>query len=445
VVLGVNQLISNKLYSSFTILLILCSVMALSEYSYYATAEDSEEDPLAEAGLSLIALRNDTLDTNQDGENDAVRVVVVLKTEQENTNLELRLIGEYKDREVSEILQFTFTGQSNASLTYDAWASGEHELKLQLVDQDGNIITTIPLPTYVLRPALQTPSILLALNAPQHIETGDECTISRVFSDETGPRYGASGVRTFSGAPFTVLDSQNALDCSHWPAGDYMLKEAYRNDLGQATEDWLNLTIHNRPAPDFTLVVNGNGNATDTECKVMLKQSDEDTDFSTFQMIWRIQGAQIEGNIGPEFDCSTLAAGVHLVSLEVINNELISAIEGINLVRLPGVDLTEEQKEIAPSRSYGEDTETESVGWISIGVLGLVVVILSYLILVRVKDDTNELPMRDLGPSPMILSDGSPDPEGLPTTTDDEGVLWRQHPDGNHDWWDNELRIWVRW
>ena len=444
-VLGVNQLISNKLYSSFTILLILCSVMALSEYSYYASAEDSEEDPLAEAGLSLIALRNDTLDTNQDGENDAVRVVVVLKTEQENTNLELRLIGEYKDREVSEILQFTFTGQSNASLTYDAWASGEHELKLQLVDQDGNIITTIPLPTYVLRPALQTPSILLALNAPQHIETGDECTISRVFSDETGPRYGASGVRTFSGAPFTVLDSQNALDCSHWPAGDYMLKEAYRNDLGQATEDWLNLTIHNRPAPDFTLVVNGNGNATDTECKVMLKQSDEDTDFSTFQMIWRIQGAQIEGNIGPEFDCSTLAAGVHLVSLEVINNELISAIEGINLVRLPGVDLTDEQKEIAPSRSYGEDTETESVGWISIGVLGLVVVILSYLILVRVKDDTNELPMRDLGPSPMILSDGSPDPEGLPTTTDDEGVLWRQHPDGNHDWWDNELRIWVRW
>ena len=444
-VLGVNQLISNKLYSSFTILLILCSVMALSEYSYYATAEDSEEDPLAEAGLSLIALRNDTLDTNQDGENDAVRVVVVLKTEQENTNLELRLIGEYKDREVSEILQFTFTGQSNASLTYDAWASGEHELKLQLVDQDGNIITTIPLPTYVLRPALQTPSILLALNAPQHIETGDECTISRVFSDETGPRYGASGVRTFSGAPFTVLDSQNALDCSHWPAGDYMLKEAYRNDLGQATEDWLNLTIHNRPAPDFTLVVNGNGNATDTECKVMLKQSDEDTDFSTFQMIWRIQGEQIEGNIGSEFDCSTLAAGVHLVSLEVINNELISAIEGINLVRLPGVDLTEEQKEIAPSRSYGEDTETESVGWISIGVLGLVVVILSYLILVRVKDDTDELPMRDLGPSPMILSDGSPDPEGLPTTTDDEGVLWRQHPDGNHDWWDNELRIWVRW
>ena len=42
------------------------------------------------------------------------------------------------------------------------WASGEHELRLQIVDQDGNIISTIPLPTYVLRPALQTPSIVLA-------------------------------------------------------------------------------------------------------------------------------------------------------------------------------------------------------------------------------------------------------------------------------------------
>ena len=441
----VNQLNNHRLFSWFTIFVILASIIALSEYSYNGAAEEGDEDPLAEAGLSLIALRNDTLDTNQDGENDAIRVVVVLNSDQESTNLELRLIGEYKDREVTEVLQFTFSGQSNASLTYDAWASGEHELRLQLVDQDGNIITTIPLPTYVLRPALQVPSIILALNAPQHIETGDECTISRIFSDETGPRYGASGVRTFSGAPFTVLDSQNALDCSHWPAGDYMLKEAYRNDLGQATEDWLNLTIHNRPAPDFTLMVNGNGNATDTECKVMLKPLDEELDFSTFQMIWRIQGSQIEGNIGEEFDCSTLPAGVHLVSLEVINNELISAIEGINLVRLPGTDLTEEQKEVAPSRSYGDDTETESVGWISIGVLGLVVVVLSYLVLVRVKDVEEELPMRDLGPSPMILPDGSPDPEGLPTTTDDDGVLWRQHPDGNHDWWDNELRIWVRW
>jgi len=436
---------NNRNFSLFSVSLILLSIVALSHTSVNVMADESSSDSLAEAGLSLIALRNDTLDTNQDGDNDAIRVVVVFNTEQQNTNLELRLIGEYKDREVIEILQFTFSEQSNASLVYDAWASGEHELRMQIVDQDGNIITTIPLPTYVLKPALQTPSITLALNAPQHIETGDECTISRVFSDETGPRYGASGVRTFSGAPFTVLDSQDSLDCSNWPAGDYQLKEAYRNDLGQTTEDWLNLTIHNRPAPDFSLLVSGDGNTTDTECLITMIPADADIDFSSFQKIWRIQGNQVAGNVGDQFDCSTLSAGVHLVSLEVINDELISAIEGVNLVRLPGDELTEEQKSVAPSRSYGDDTETESVGWISIGVLGLVVVILSYLVLVRVKDGDEELPMRDLGPTPMILSDGSPDAEGLPTTTDDDGVLWRQHPDGNHDWWDAELRVWVRW
>ena len=125
------------------------SIIALSALSINVVADGGEGDPLAEAGLTLIALRNDTLDTNQDGETDAIRVVVVLNSDQESTNLELRLIGEYKDREVTEILQFTFSGQSNASLTYDAWASGEHELRLQIVDQDGNIISTIPLPTYV--------------------------------------------------------------------------------------------------------------------------------------------------------------------------------------------------------------------------------------------------------------------------------------------------------
>ena len=88
-------------------------------------------------------------------------------------------------------------------------------------------------------------------------------------------------------------------------------------------------------------MVTGNGNATDTECRVMLNPLDEELDFSTFQMIWRLQGSQIEGDIGEVFDCSVLPAGVHLISLEVINNELISAIEGINLVRLPGTDLTE--------------------------------------------------------------------------------------------------------
>lgn len=118
---------------------------------------------------------------------------------------------------------------------------------------------------------------------------------------------------------------------------------------------------------------------------------------------------------------------------------------GLNLVRQPGENLTQEESEALPSRSFGDDTETESVGWYSIGALGLIVAFIVFFMLVRVKDEEEYQGLRSLGPTPTILSDGSPDPEGLPTTTDDTGTLWRQHPDGSMDWWDPELRIWHSW
>ncbi len=407
--------------------------------------DDEDTDPLADAGLSLIALRNDTLDTNQDGDIDAIRVVVVMSTTSDFVNLELRLFGDYKGKQVVESQIMSFSGQSNASLVYDAWSSGEHELSLSIINEAGEEITSFDLPTYMLKPALKTPRIMLALNAPERIETGDQCTINRIFEDQTGPRYNADGIRTFAGAPFTVLESQDTLDCSHWPAGDYTLRETYRNDLSQTADDWLNLTIYNRPAPAFSLITEGSGNSTDTPCTVSMNPDSTEIDFTTFVKIWRIQGVVSEEANTSIFDCSILPAGVHLISLEVINNELIHTIHAVNVIRLPGLNLTEEEAEVLPSRSFGDDTDTESVGWISIGILCFVVALLAFLFLVRVKDEKEIFEMRDLGPSPMILSDGSPDSEGLPTTVDDEGVLWRQHPDGNHDWWDQDLRIWNRW
>ena len=411
-----------------------------------ALAEPSSSDEALEAeGLALIALRNDTLDLNQDGDADAIRVVVIMNTTNEYTNIELRLYGVHKDREVHDSRTMSFSGQSNASIIYDAWAQGEHALRLEIVNQDGETITTIQLPTYVLRPALKTPQIILDLEAPAWIETGDACTIDRLFADETGPRYAAAGVRTFSGAPFTVLDNQTSLNCSHWPAGEYVLKEAYRNDLGQTTESWLNITIHNRPAPAFSLDVRGDGNTTDTPCMVTMVPNMAGVVFSTFDKIWSVQGQQLDGTDSNSYDCSVLPAGVHLISLEVINNEQIRTVHGLNLIRQPGDDLTKEEAEALPSRSFGEDTETESVGWYSIGALGFIVAIIVFFMLVRVKDEEEMSGIRSLGPTPTILPDGSPDPEGMPTTTDDSGTLWRQQPDGSMDWWDQDLRIWHKW
>ena len=434
---------------SLLIITILFVTILLPQNSSIVSAEDSgiswEEQMLMDEGIIIVALRNDTLDLNQDGETDAIRVVIMVNTSREWIDMELRLLGDYKDKQVVESVTLSFTGQTNASIMYDAWANGEHSLSLQFVNAEGTVFLTYQLPTYSLVPALKTPRIDLQLSAPPWIETGDECLIKRNFSDETGPRYDAIGTRTFSGAPFTVLDDQPTLDCSHWPAGEYQLRESYRNGLGQTAESWLNLTIHNREAPAFSLETSGNYNSTDIPCNVEMIVNMVVVDFEEFEKIWRIQGKLIAQANGSDFDCSTLSAGVHLISLEVINNEHISTIEGINLVRLPADELTAEEEKSLPSRSKGEQTPTESVGWFSIGALGLIVSVLVYIILVRVQDGPEMLELPNLGPMPQILADGSPDTEGLPTTIDDDGVMWRQHTDGAMDWWDQELRVWHRW
>lgn len=432
--------------SMLMLLILACSMAGPLGLSLTVSAEPSAVDDALEAeGLNLIALRNDTLDLNQDGEPDAIRIVVIMNTTNDFTTIELRLYGVHKDREVHDSRSMSFSGQSNASIVYDAWAQGEHALRLEIVNQDGETITTIQLPTYVLRPALKTPQINLDLDAPAWIETGDACMINRVFADETGPRYTAEGVRTFTGAPFTVLDNQSALNCSRWPAGEYLLKEAYRNDLGQTAESWLNITIHNRPAPAFSLDVRGDGNSTDTPCLITLVPNMAGVDFTTFDKIWAVQGQQQPGTSSPTYDCSVLPAGVHLISLEVINNEQIRTIHGLNLVRSPGANLTADESAALPSRSFGEETTTESVGWYSIGALGLIVAFIVFFMLVRVKEESGQPTLRSLGPTPTILPDGSPDPQGMPTTTDDSGTLWRQQPDGAMDWWDSDLRIWHKW
>ena len=124
---------------------------------------EGELTELSEAGFTLVALRNDTLDLNQDGDIDAVRVVVILNSTSPSTFIELRLIASHNDREVVEKTTLEISGQSNASLTYDAWSSGKHELELAFFDMNGVRITSIGLPTYDMVPSLQTPMLALEL------------------------------------------------------------------------------------------------------------------------------------------------------------------------------------------------------------------------------------------------------------------------------------------
>ena len=392
----------------------------------------------------MVALRNDSLDLNQDGDVDAVRVVVILNSSTPSTLVDVRLIATHNDRQVIETTTIDVVGQTNASLTYDAWSRGAHELALGFYDMNGVEISTIGLPTYEMVPALQTPMLSLQFTGKSNLQTGSNCEINRMFADETGPRYGAIGTLTFTGAPFIVLDNATTIDCSSWPAGEYSLRETYRNELGQTAETSLNLTIENRPAPAFELLVTGDGLTNDRPCLVAAQPSNEDEDFSEYTMEWDVSSTSLISE-GPVYDCSVLPAGVHLVVLKVTNLENIASTQAVNIVRLPASELTKEEQEVLPSQSFGDETVTDDVGWYTIAVLGLLVAVIVFVLLVRFRENDELLTLPELGPAPQILNDGSPDPGGLPTVLDDEGQLWRKHPDGSMDWWDSTFNIWQRW
>ena len=419
-------------------LVLTCLLLPISTGAELAT-----DERLAEEGLTLLALRNDTIDSNQDGDIDAVRVVVVLNSTAASNDLIVKLRGLHKEREVLVTEEVSFQGQTNITLVYDAWSKGEHVLRLDFFDENGDFIASNPLPTFMLTPALQVPRVALQLNAGDGLQTGETCEIIRDFADETGPRYGQSGVRTFTGAPFSVLDTHDVLDCSSWPAGAYELKETYRNGLGQTAENMLNFTIKNRPAPEFSLKVTGHENATDTPCMVSMTLNDGRSE-SGLTTSWSIKGKTVEGANTSMLDCSNLPAGAYLITLEVVTEKMISSTEGVNLIRLPAADLSANETASLPSSSLGMDTPTESVGWLSISALALVVSIIVFVSMVRSKEP-EALDLPSIGPTPQLLPDGSPDTGGLPTTLDDQGVLWRQHPSGEVDWWDQEWSVWHRW
>ena len=414
----------------------LIALMLSLCFTGQVVAEEEESDPFVSAGLSLVALRNDSLDSNQDGMSDAIRVVVVLNSSQQWNDLTLTLIGEHSGFIVKEEVLMAFEDQENASLTYDSWAEGEHMLILEISDADGRLLKSINIGTFDLSPALAVPSTELILSGSEIMQTGDSCVITRDFIDETGPRWDFAGTRSIVGTPFKVLDTDETLDCSNWPAGIYTVTETYQNGLGQTTSDTLELVIVNKPPPLFTIAVEGSDALAGTPCTIThVEAAGEDHD--SYIKDWTITPSIGMVANSSNIDCSKWESGVYKILLTVINDEEISTTGGVMLVRMPSPDL-ESEDENAPVLSRGSDTETSSVGLWGIGVLSLILGIAVFVVMMRSPEDDQ------LGGS-MFNEVGEPDSEGLPTHTDENGMLWRRHGDGEVDWWDRASSTWKRW
>lgn len=397
---------------------------------------EEESDPFTEAGLDLVAIRNDSLDSNQDGMMDAIRVVVVINSTNQWVDLTLTLIGEHSGFTVYEEVIMAFENQENASMTYDSWAAGEHSLLLEISNIEGNLLKSIEIGTFDLSPSLATPSIDLQLSGSEIMQTGDSCEITRDFIDETGPRWNFEGTRSIVGTPFKVLDSDRVLDCSNWPAGTYIVTETYQNGLGQTTSDTLELVIVNKPPPHFTIEVSGSEAIAGTPCTISHVAA-QGENHENYIKDWRITPSIGLIANSSTLDCSMWESGVYKILLTVTNDEQISTTGGQMLIRNPSPDASS-QDENAPALSKGKDTETSNVGIWGIAMLSLVLGIAVFVLMMRSPEDDELF-------GGMLNEMGEPDAEGLPTHIDENGMLWRKHENGEVDWWDRSTMMWKRW
>jgi hypothetical protein len=414
---------------------ILIALMLSLSFVGQVSAEEEESDPFVAAGLNLVALRNDSLDSNQDGMMDAIRVVVVINSTNQWVDLTLTLMGEHSGFTVTEELLMSFENQENASLTYDSWAGGEHRLMLEISDADGRLLKSINIGIFDLSPALSVPSIDLVLSGSEIMQTGDVCEISRDFIDETGPRWDHIGTRSIIGTPFKVLDTDDKLDCSNWPAGIYTVFETYQNGLGQTTSDTLELVIVNKPPPHFTIELNGNESLSGTPCTITHVQATGEV-HDDYTKSWIVTPSIGMAANSSTLDCSKWDSGVYKVLLTVTNDEDIKTTGGAMLIRMPSVEIVTDED--APVLSKGDETKTTTVGLFGIGILALILGIAVFVLMMKGPEDEQLV-------GSMLNEIGEPDAEGLPTHEDENGMLWRRHDGGELDWWDRSSLMWKRW
>jgi hypothetical protein len=276
--------------------------------------------------------------------------------------------------------------------------------------------------------------------------TGSECKIKRNVLDKIGHRYNKTGEVQFIGAPWITpsiepgenTPSSDEIDCSNWPAGKYSLKLIYHNALGYSLETWRNFSILNQPSPSFNLNITGQNMEIGSLCFITIEPTD-DTDFSENQISWTTIPEHGDSE-GLEINCKMWMPGIHRIIVNVTNSEGISATNGVNLVRIPPLGDNssawgnESVTSSWPVRSGGE-IESEYTGYIATGIGMLLLFIISILVLKRFGEDIQ---------GEFTKSKSNVNTDGLPTHTDEDGHLWRQHPDGQIDWWDADANMWIQ-
>ena len=398
-------------------------------------------------------------DINNDGFIDQLRIVFNVNTTKTQIPISAQVTATFDQYpiqyEIGQWDNFTLTNEKSLSRSVfvDAWKEGEYTVTLRFINPMTNeVISEYQLGVFNLMVGIEKPFLALNVIAnhegravDDNFNTGSECKVKRNILDKIGHRYNQTGEVQFIGAPWItppiepgeLVPNTDEVDCSNWPAGKYSLKMIYHNSLGYSLEISKNFSIINQPAPSYKLNVTGQNMEIGSFCFVTIEPTDG-TDFSENQISWTTI-PEHEGVAGLEINCKMWMPGIHRIIVNVTNSEGISSTNGINLVRIPplGENVSTWGNESVtsswPVRSGGE-IESEYTGYIATGIGMLLLFLISILILKRFGEDIQ---------GEFTKTKSNIDNEGLPTHTDDEAHLWRQHPDGQIDWWDASANMWI--
>ncbi|HJM67160.1 MAG TPA: hypothetical protein QF555_06410, partial [Candidatus Thalassarchaeaceae archaeon] len=235
----------------------------------------------AESGIGLEERRVDAMDMDNDGFPDMLSTIFAINATQDS-HVGVQIIVE-TDRLVIPFWQNMSLNAGEikfGSISIHAWEDGNYHLRMLIWDHGLEVIShEVDLGTFDLSTALNPPTLGLELQASEEIFTGDECQIVRSFSDEVGEQYDAVGVVSLTGIPWQVLNETAPIDCSSWPAGRYSVSMQYTNGLGFGASTTLDVTIENHPAPDFSILVNGQNQPMGTGCSVVAIAAENQTDI----------------------------------------------------------------------------------------------------------------------------------------------------------------------
>ncbi len=432
--------------------LVLFLVLAILQAPLVAAQGDSSH-------IGVDSVRADRLDLDNDGERDTIRVVYLLNTSAHYAEVKVQVDVASGGVE----LTFWDNGSFNSSDPYygtqdiEAWGDGSYAVMMKVWDgESGILVHTEDFGEFDLIASLTQPYLRFDLNAADTIMLGNNCTIERVFLDEVGERYDALGTVSLTGTPWMVPDDFSDIDCSSWPARDYQLEMFYRNDLGFSTSAQLELTINTLPPPRFTLEVIGDGEEVGTECSISVKPA-PGTVMALMTTEWEITDPRQEPlEVGgfSAVDCQMWQVGVTKVRATVTSQEGQTTNGAVNVVRIPPSGNASQEvinasgpENMWPERSAGEEYQTTPF----FGESSLVAQILVFFV-----SGSIALLLGLLGGSFWIrgarideeyvatLEPGfEPETDGLPSYVDPSGIYWRQHPDGNVDWFDTVSAQWV--